>query len=98
MIVKCAYCGKVFETKDKRVHYCSLECRNKMNKKRNREAVRRLRATNEAYRKACQEINTRGYYRRKHERFVEIAKELSKIVGDIEAMTSYLEENCRLRH
>lgn len=96
--MKCAYCGKKIETTDKRVHYCSLECKRKAYLERSKAYNKHCRATNSEYRKKTYERNLRRYYVRKHERYIELAKELCKICGDIDAIVDFLEANTRLRH
>jgi hypothetical protein len=45
----CKYCRKEFETKDKRVKFCSSKCKRKYRKNKVREAVRRYREKNSDY-------------------------------------------------
>lgn len=96
--MKCAYCGKTFETKDGRVRYCSKECRHKAYLSQLKNSNKERRKNNPEYRKRTYATNLRRYYEKKHGRYEEIAKELIKVCGDVEAMTEILEENCRLRH
>ena len=96
--MKCRFCGKELDTTDGRVHYCSKECRHKAYLKQLRESNKKRRETNPEYREKTYACNVRRYYEKKHARFEEIAKELLKHTGDMEAMVKILEENCRLRH
>lgn len=96
--MKCIICGKELETTDRRIHYCSEECRNKGIRKQMVAANRKRRDTNPEYVKKNTERALERYFERKHERFIDIAKELVKVCGDLDAMAEILEENCRLRH
>ena len=95
--MKCAYCGKEFETTDKRVHYCSEECRRNAQLERLRKHNKNSRMKNPEYLKKTYAQNRRRYHARKHERFVELAKELAKHKS-LDAKVSFLEDNFRLRH
>lgn len=96
--MKCNYCGKEIDTTDKRVHYCSDECRHQAYLKQLKVSNHKRRTTNPEYRKRTYARNLQRYYDKKHESYEAIAKSLQKHAGDIEAMVKILEEKCRLRH
>lgn len=96
--MKCIICGKELNTTDRRVHFCSDECRKTAYRQKMVAANKARRQNNPDYARKNNERALARYFERKHERFVEIAKELSSSCGDIDAMTAILEENCRLRH
>ena len=96
--MKCAFCGKKLETTDKRIRYCSDECRAEAYRIYSKKFNKQRRQTNKAYREKTYEGNRRRYHLRKHERFIELAKGLHKLCGNVDGTVEFLEENFRLRH
>lgn len=96
--MKCVICGKDTGTTDRRIHYCSEECRRQGLRMQMVKANKKRRNDDPNYRRKSTKRALERYYERKHERFALIAKDLSKVCGDIDAMASILEETCRLRH
>ena len=104
--MKCNVCGKELDTTDKRVRYCSAECRRKAYLQQLCESTRKRRRTDAEYRKKTYAGNVRRYYEKKRERYEEIAMRILELVApieefdkdEIESVVKTLEENCRLRH
>lgn len=96
--MKCLICGKELETTDRRVHYCSDECRSKSIKRQMVSANRKRRDTDPEYCKRTYARNLARYYEKKKEQYSAIAVELAKHCGDIDTMVAILEEKTRLRH
>ena len=96
--MKCVVCGKELETTDRRVHYCSDECRKKAMKSQMVSANRKRRDNDPEYCKKTYARNLARYYEKKKEQYTAIAVELNKHCGDIDAMVAVLEERTKLRH
>ncbi len=93
---KCKYCGKVLETSDGRVWYCSDECRMKAYKEESKAYNKRNRLENPEYRRKTYDSNLRRYHAKRLARFEELAVELKKLDG--KELVEFLQENFRLRH
>lgn len=96
--MECVYCGKKIETSDKRVHYCSKDCKLKSYRKKQRLANKKRRETNADYREFTYAINRRRYHIKKHLRYIELANEILNNKWDVDSLSQFLENNFRLRH
>lgn len=96
--MKCAFCGKELTTTDKRVKYCSKECRHQAYLKQLKTSNKRRRATDPDYLEKTYEGNRQRYHARKHQRYVELAEILVETCETVEQTTEFLENNFRLRH
>ena len=96
--MECVYCGKKLETSDRRIHYCSEECRLKSYRQQQKLANRKRRENDEEYlRKTC-EANRQRYHKKKHERFVELAVKIQQTGWNTAELVRFLEDSFRLRH
>lgn len=95
----CKYCGKPFETDDGRRLYCD-ECSGTL-KIRNayiRQYSSDRRQGDEIYREKIRLSSERNRKKMQDKMYHEIAVELSKHCGDVEAIVEVLRRRCQLRH
>ena len=96
--MKCAFCGKELTTTDRRVKYCSKECRHQAYLKQLKTSNKKRRAIDPDYLEKTYEGNRKRYHLKKHLRYVKLAAEIQKNNWDTDALVEFLENSFRLRH